>query len=571
MKYAPLPALLILTLITAFAEDLYIAQTNLGSANGTSAANARAYTWFNTSTNWTSVSGVPDRIGPGDTVHIVGVITNPLSIQGSGSPGNPITLKFDQGGKLRHPTSFGTGMINALGGLHDFVIEGGNATSVKQSTTQVDIEIFANGTSLPNQQDGNRGVFIDGAGSNITVKNLYIWGLYVRDFEHPTDLHASANSLTLRGQDNLVVENCAFQHAEAGPGITGIGAENTGIVIKDCLVLDTSTAIKLGCSGTAINKDAKIIGNRLDGFDRWGGIAPPNHHHSDGIQTITVGAGQRQDGLIVAYNHIGPNVGNDGHMNAHIFLEDFVNGAKVYNNFLETAPGDRTANQPITAGTHPSFIGTSFGLPTLIVNNTIKAGGKSGGIATSFANVFGNVVYNTTTYVTAYRQPGTELKIDKNVYWGAPFGATDDEFGVTGTGQGIYRTSQWQGLGYDVNSIFVDPKLNANGTLQAGSPAIGLAPTQTFFNDDFYGKPRSAPWDAGAIEFGKTDPLPKPTPTPIPGPTPTPTSTPTPTPLPTPTLVATPSPTPPIEGMWNVSGTVIKTQSGFRIDLVIED
>ena len=114
VKYAPLPALLILTLITAFAEDLYIAQTNLGSANGTSAANARAYTWFNTSTNWTSVSGVPDRIGPGDTVHIVGVITNPLSIQGSGSPGNPITLKFDQGGKLRHPTSFGTGMINAL-------------------------------------------------------------------------------------------------------------------------------------------------------------------------------------------------------------------------------------------------------------------------------------------------------------------------------------------------------------------------------------------------------------------------------------------------------------------------
>ena len=26
-------------------------------------------------------------------------------------------------------------------------------------------------------------------------------------------------------------------------------------------------------------------------------------------------------------------------MNAQIFLEDFVNGAKIYNNFLETAPG----------------------------------------------------------------------------------------------------------------------------------------------------------------------------------------------------------------------------------------
>ena len=56
---------------------------------------------------------------------------------------------------------------------------------------------------------------------------------------------------------------------------------------------------------------------------------------------------------------------------------------------------------------------------------------------------------------------------------------------MTENGQGIYRLPQWQALGYDQNSIVVDPKLNENGTLKAGSPAIGFAPTHTIFNDDF--------------------------------------------------------------------------------------
>ena len=52
---------------------------------------------------------------------------------------------------------------------------------------------------------------------------------------------------------------------------------------------------------------------------------------------------------------------------------------------------------------------------------------------------------------------------------------------------------------------------------------------------------------------------------------PAPTPTPVPTPIPTPEPISTPAPTPIEEGMWNVSGTVIKTPSGFRIDLFIED
>ena len=90
---------------------------------------------------------------------------------------------------------------------------------------------------------------------------------------------------------------------------------------------------------------------------------------------------------------------------------------------------------------------------------------------------------------------------------------------------------------------------------------------------DYYGNPRptSGNWTIGAFED-----VSKPTPVPAPTPVPTPTATPAPTPIPIPTPPiptpkSTPAPTPIEEGMWNESGTVIKTPSGFRIDLFIDD
>ena len=102
-----------------------------------------------------------------------------------------------------------------------------------------------------------------------------------------------------------------------------------------------------------------------------------------------------------------------------MFFEVLVNGAKIYNNLLEFAPGHHSANHAITAGTHSSFIGTSFGQPTLIANNTIKGGATSGAIGTAFATVQGNVISGMGSYISVVRQPGSELKIDRNIFFGA--------------------------------------------------------------------------------------------------------------------------------------------------------
>ena len=531
----PLAALFIFLamLFPAAAEHIYIAQTARGANTGTDAANAHAHTWFNDSGNWSAISATDGKIGPGDTVHLTGTISNELTLHGSGTPSNRITIKFDPGAKMSAPAWTGRGAIYG-GEVSNITIEGGNSGPVQSTFTQVDMEATQNGTTLPLQVDGTRFILIENGGSNITIRNLWMTNLYVRTYQHPSDRHDTGSAISLRAQDDSVIENCAIFHAETGLTINGNGAVNERLIVRDCLISDSSNGIKMGVAGeNNINKDCQIIRNRIDHMARWGGIET-NGFHSDGIQTITVSKGQRQDNLTVAYNHIGPNVGRPGDLTALIFLEDFINGAKIYNNFLEFAPGHHSSNPAITAATHPSFIGTSFGQPTLIANNTIKGGATSGAIGTAFATVEGNVISGMGSYISVDRQPGPELKIDRNVF----FGSSDDEFGVVGNGQGIYRTEQWQALGYDVNSKFADPKLNANGTLQSGSPAIGLAPVQSVFNNDFNGNARSNPWDAGAFEFGSSGGGGGSAPTPTPGPTPGP------SPAATPAAPASSTPTP---------------------------
>src|SRR5690349_10329995 len=56
----------------ASANDVYIAQTAAGAANGADCADARPLSFFNSSPNWGSGTG---QIGPATTVHICGTIS----------------------------------------------------------------------------------------------------------------------------------------------------------------------------------------------------------------------------------------------------------------------------------------------------------------------------------------------------------------------------------------------------------------------------------------------------------------------------------------------------------------
>jgi hypothetical protein len=72
----------------AFAENIYISQTAQGSNRDTNCGNAHSVVWFNVSSNW-SKPKASGKIGPGDTVHLCGVITTSLT----GSSNVPLLQK----------------------------------------------------------------------------------------------------------------------------------------------------------------------------------------------------------------------------------------------------------------------------------------------------------------------------------------------------------------------------------------------------------------------------------------------------------------------------------------------
>ena len=58
------------------AEDIYVAQIARGAGTGHDAANAHSVAFFNMEGNWHSPAKKAGKIGPGDTVHLVGTISD---------------------------------------------------------------------------------------------------------------------------------------------------------------------------------------------------------------------------------------------------------------------------------------------------------------------------------------------------------------------------------------------------------------------------------------------------------------------------------------------------------------
>ena len=114
-------------------------------------------------------------------------------------------------------------------------------------STAVDIRATQNGTERPLQVDGTRWIYFENSSGNITLRNLWMTDLYVRTYQHPSDRHATASGVSIRAQNNVVIENCAAFHAETGLTISNLGSGlSEGFVIQNCLVSDCSNGIKMG-------------------------------------------------------------------------------------------------------------------------------------------------------------------------------------------------------------------------------------------------------------------------------------------------------------------------------------
>lgn len=511
-KLAVLAVVFALISAQAFAAVHYITQSGAGTQDGSSAANARSLSWVNDSGNWSGTVATANKVSPADSVLFSGTITSTFTVQGSGTSGNPITIGFaDASSKFSAPTWGASSSCAIYASAKSYITVDGGSSSI------VRVEATDSGELLTNKVVGASGIRFDNGGTNQTIRNMWVNDLYVR-VPGSIDYVQSGYGIVVESDGDSVIEFCRVEEGETGIYMKGNGIGITGLWVRDCTIQNCSNGIKFGpksTNGTTIG--GGIIRNRIDGLAVWGdsGNAPDgvSYFHNDGIQTISSQSGNLITGLVVGWNHIGPDFGTDGRTTCAIFMEDKVKGCHVINNFIESSSGHWCSNGYILNGYGYWETGDPFGT---VANNTIVSdNGKL--LVAGNCHVVGNILVGepNATYLhidTAQDRYADGMVVDCNVYRNS----TGQSFHEFFTGLTYNSLTSWRAARpHDDNTVTTDPLLNADGSLQAGSSAIDLmAPlSQTIkdyltdiYTSDYNQATRTGDWDAGAFEYGASAP-----------------------------------------------------------------
>jgi hypothetical protein len=179
------------------AADIYIAQSSVGAADGSSCVNARALTYLNTAANW---GGGGAEIDPGDTVILCGTITGGITLAGSGSAGNPVVIdstSATQGAAANLDTNSKSYVT-----LKNFVHADGATAFITLSGDHIIIDGWSEGNTTG-------GIFIVAGSTNMTVRNSYIQQTTV-------DQGAQFDVLSTEGVNGLILEGNYFINRSRG-------------------------------------------------------------------------------------------------------------------------------------------------------------------------------------------------------------------------------------------------------------------------------------------------------------------------------------------------------------------
>jgi hypothetical protein len=480
----------------AHANGLYVSQN--GGGNGSSCASAFNPAWFNNSANWGSGQ---NQIGPGTTVHLCGTFTGApgqqlLAVQGSGTQGNPITIKFEAGAVLTAPYWSAQGAIYA--GRVAYITIDGWGHGVIQNT--------ANGTNLSYQHD-SRGVYAPQC-TSCTVQNITIANLYVRtSVSDVTVTQTAVNCVYWLNSDNFTANNVTCH--DAGWAFAGFGNSFT---LEHSEIYNIDHGLAFGPPATASN--FSIHDNHIHDFTNWDSTT--NAYHHDGLHIWGQRGGAVNGGSI--YNNLFD--GDSGvNITADIYLQDSISNVSVYNNVF-IVPSNRTNNVLWFAALSTTGMPGGPATGNSAYNNFISAGGHAHGTAmfveaqVNFTAV-NNVLMGGQSDITL--QSGGSLSangINHNVYLELADFSDRNTFGYLGH---VYQTlSDWQKIcGCDANSSLVSAsKINVGTLGQLLSGSVGLGTGQNLMNvaqgvltplaTDRLGdaRPTSGPWDVGPYQSG---------------------------------------------------------------------
>jgi len=493
----------------ASATNIYITQSGSPSGNCTTSVQTPAF--FNNPSNWGSGGS---QIGPGTTVLICGTFSGSggateFTFQGSGTNGNPVTLKFDTGTQLTSPYWSANGAINCSN--QSYIVVDGGTNGLIQNT--------ANGTSLANQQTSTG--FYGANCTNAEVKDLTISNIYVNQGSSSNasdtggagtvDIVFNANATNSKVDHNTVSQaKTAIQFA----GDPGGDASNIQIFSNSISDMDWGINVGGGVSGDTFN-NVSIYDNTITNWTNW--QFPTGAYHQDGIILFNVGNPSAGITANIYDNYIYGNLGV-GSPTGFIYCADF-SSCTIYNNAIVN-----TSN--VIYGLMWLGQSSDMGHNMNVYNNTIV--GATSSDVCIMLNITGkaNIENNVCT--------GPSGMFAYNTYWGSlsQFEATIatsnyNDWNIGGNAWGSQANgatasySTWTSAGYDANSQQSNPDLNSNPyTLQSGSPAIGLGTNltslgltaldtgapQTFgpsgsCGNGCLGRSSSGSWDAGAYPY----------------------------------------------------------------------
>jgi hypothetical protein len=509
----------------ASATNIYIAQSSTGTANGADCADARAYTFFNSSANWGSGTA---QIGPGTTIHLCGTFTLPggtvcaLAFQGSGSSGNPITLKFETGALATAPfwTTQGPSASGLVGG---FICSNGFNFLTVDGGTNGTIQATANGAALGNNNSGSA-IFMSGS-SNSEVKNMTISNMYqavANSASNNNNTYAiswfGGSNVTI---DNNVIHDCRWCILYGYPG----SATSSTVQIFNNTIYNTDHCISIGDgnSNAILNGTNLVYGNVCHDWALFDAPADADHHN--GFHIWAVHAGSVISDLKIYNNYVYGDIGQTP--TAYIYI-DIENGdsvtsitTEIFNNVIVNTSATDAISANIGGDGELFCQGSSV---CSIYNNTFVGAVASTGCCSNSAITsqtttgnppvltLKNNIYSTMSQGLDTSGGGTISASDYNDYYNLGAAAVR-------TGAGQFTLSVWQATSGnpDLHSFTSNPNLTAAYTLNSGSPAIGagvnltsLGITALDFDKAGVARPSSGAWDVGGFQYQTTAGAPAP-------------------------------------------------------------
>jgi chitodextrinase len=448
---------------TVVSPTLYVAQSQAGLGDGSSCANARPVSFFNTSANW----GAGKPIAPGSVVGLCGTISSTLTAQGSGAAGAPITIAFTAGARVSQPAC---SPCLQLSGRSYLTVDGGSGGVVESTNNGTNLGLHQNSTGISATSCDNCEL------KNLTIQNIYVHAGSSAEIDQTQmrSIFASGSNLLI---DHNVIHDAGWSVFIA----MGNGNHDIHVDHNDIYNVDHGLITSSGTAGGSFGP-IWFNNNHVHDFGNWD--TSSNAYHHDGIHCYTVAGGQPMhiSDYYIYDNRFDGSIG--GNATSWIFMEagdgstsatpcsDATSNIWVFNNYGYT-------DHNLGNGVFGLFTGRNYVYNNTLVGNNTSATGQpqivlAAGSAFSSGGALKNNILSTGNQVPSFGNTS--------------FPATNRDYNTYANSGGnwycngfLSSYSAWQTcMGGDTHSsYYTSANLNPDGSPQTTSPTLNAGTNLT--------------------------------------------------------------------------------------------